>query len=67
MTAAELVATGACEMFWFHGLSAGKRFELSKEAEAFVSDNARIHIDTNVARNIRWLRQITQQTPAMKV
>src|SRR5664280_362926 len=26
MMAAELVATGACEMFWFHGLSAGNRF-----------------------------------------
>ena len=25
MMAAELVATGACEMFWFHGLSAGNR------------------------------------------
>ena len=24
--AAELAATGACEMFWFHGLSAGNRF-----------------------------------------
>jgi hypothetical protein len=34
MMAAELVATGACEMFWFQGLSAGNRFELSSEPRA---------------------------------
>jgi hypothetical protein len=54
-------------MFWFHGLSAGKRFELSSEAEALLSDNARIHVETNVARNIRLFRQLTRQTSAMKV
>src|SRR5947209_10124746 len=37
MMAAEFVAAGAWEMFWFHGLSAGKRFVPSNEAEAFES------------------------------
>jgi hypothetical protein len=34
MMAAELVATGAWEMFWFQGLSAENRFELSSEPRA---------------------------------
>jgi hypothetical protein len=36
MTAAEFVATGACEIFWFHGLSAGNRLDPSSPAEALV-------------------------------
>ena len=36
MTVAEFVAAGACEIFWFHGLSAGNRFDPSSPAEALV-------------------------------
>ena len=42
MMAAEFVATGACEIFWFHELSAGKRFDPSSPAEAVVIDNSSI-------------------------
>jgi len=50
--AAEFVATGASEMFWFQGLSAGKRFELSNAPEVFVMDIAKIEAKTNVQRNL---------------
>ena len=53
MMAAEFVAAGAWEMFWFHGLSAGKRFELSKEAEASVGENSKIQVATNAIRTNR--------------
>src|SRR5262249_18169512 len=42
MTAAELVATGAKEMFWFQGLLAGNRFELSNEPRAVAIGIARM-------------------------
>src|SRR5690348_12012311 len=41
MMAAELVATGAWEIFWFQGLSAGNRLEPSREPRAFGIDVVR--------------------------
>jgi len=46
-----LVATGACEMFWFHGLSAGNRFVPRSEPRAVVIDIAMAQLKTNPPTN----------------
>ena len=51
MIAAEFVATGAWEMFWFQGLSAGKRFVPRIEAQAVESGRARMQAKANGARS----------------
>jgi len=58
MIAAEFVAVGAWEMFWFQGLSAGKRFEPSYAAETLEIGITRIHpnMKANAAASspLRW-------------
>src|ERR1035437_7759005 len=51
MMAAELVATGACEMFWFHGLSAGNRFVPRSVARAVVIGIAMAQLQTKPPTN----------------
>src|ERR1035441_6853060 len=51
MMAAELVATGAWEMFWFQGLSAGNRFELSSEPRAVAIGIAMAQLKTKPPTN----------------
>src|SRR5664280_1069658 len=46
MMAAELVATGAWEMFWFHGLSAGNRFVPSSVPRAVAIGIAMAQLKT---------------------
>jgi len=48
MMATELVATGAWEMFWFQGLSAGNRFDPSNEPRAVVIGINRIQLKTKL-------------------
>src|SRR2546426_6941174 len=62
MMASELVATGAWEMFWFQGLSAGNRFVPSNEADVFVAGIARIQVKRNVAANGRLRRQSRRES-----
>src|ERR1035441_6683907 len=51
MMAAELVATGAWEMFWFQALSAGNRFELSSEPRAVAIGIAMAQLKTKPPTN----------------
>ena len=51
MMAAELVATGAWEMFWFQGLSAGNRFEPSSEPRAVGMGIAMAQLKTKPPTN----------------
>src|SRR5664279_176341 len=51
MMAAELVATGACEIFWFQGLSAGNRFVPSSVPRAVVIGIAMAQLKTKPPTN----------------
>ena len=51
MMAAELVATGAWEMFWFHGLSAGNRFVPRSAPRAVVIGIAMAQLKTKPPTN----------------
>src|ERR1700690_4029370 len=68
MMAAELAATGAWEMFWFHGLSAGNRFVPSSVPRAVAIGIAMAQLKTKPPTNcilhpqaIRRLSHISEE------
>ena len=58
---AELVAAGACEMFWFHGLSAGNRLVARSAPHAVAIGIAMAQLKTKPPTNCILQRQVIRR------